>query len=726
MALGQDVGLIELLRLLHNFMGESSAQSKRMLEDSKKLGDVIERAFKIQEQHKDSLEQQRSYVQDLKNAIEDAKKKGIEASVIRSMKDELNRGETTLASMEHRPAGVGSVINSIQDFSLITDRLSDAIGKWIDFNVRMQTMQIDAIKTGWENISAGQTPYMSKTLSILNDYSKRSLEIQGEQQKATIDIVAKVVGLVGAGVGGFSSGGMGAGVGFMMGTNLVTSFVGSFMELEMTKQKQAMNELSVYTEKMGFLNNISTNVRGQRRGLAEYLSSSGQGLGNVGGNLNSVYDIAGDFAGVEGFDPKDIMQTMKMLGMTKQFQGTDQLGMATNIKLMGKTTGLGEQDILSYLTELRVRLGTPLDQLTTSFGKLVEISDKFQMPLRQVMDDFKNLAHINQRYGYSQDELIGLYAGFIGEIKKGTIGMQDFQRVLEGMSQTSTEKAIGIGALLQSADRDKILGNVASGDRSGVSSLLSLIGGMGQEDVGMFLKMASQPNADKNPFMQQMMSKYGIGQSTLESTQPYVLKSLLGMSQGFGSEGGAPAINQMIFEAFGNMTGLGLSPDYYTQGQQTKMIGTLGARGNFSGSGFGGQIEDMTGYLQTQVEPMIKMELKTMQTEYFALVDSYDMKIKEFSGDVFKAFESLEPQVSEAMKRVSKTITDELERIIAKIERRDYEKGYNVSEDPDKTAIIEEREKFKDKWGQNTMGGAIRIEITPETSEIIKAKLIDR
>jgi len=288
------------------------------------------------------------------------------------------------------------------------------------------------------------------------------------------------------------------------------------------------------------------------------------------------------------------------------------------------------------MTEMRIRLNTPLDALQSSFGRLVEISDALHMPLKQVMSDYMQLAMINQKFNFTQEQLLGLYTGFTDEIKKGTISVADFQKVLRGMSETSTDKAIGIGALLQSVSPEMVLSGVSGKDKGGVASLLSMIGKMDTEDVGMFLKMASQPNADKNPFMQGLMDKYGLSQGDLSAVQPNILKSLLGMSKGFAGTGGSPAISQMILESFGGLEGLGLASDYYTQGKQVDMINRVGTSTGFTGLNAVNQNQEFAHGLHTQRNPFAEMELN-FQKSFLPIVNKFNEEFSK-SGDIFKAY----------------------------------------------------------------------------------------
>lgn len=703
----QDLHAIEFLALLKDTITGLRAVSQDNVNTAKQVNAMLATAEEIEERKLRSIEAQRLEIEAIKKAIENIRNSSNPSSpdnqaVLRQLEQERKQKEAQYGTTMGQVSGK-DIAHSVQDWTIMANTLTDAINRWIDFNTRMQIMQMDAVKTGWENISAGQTPYMSKTIGMMSDYTRKSLEIQADQQKANLDIIGKVAGvIVGVGVGAFTGGigGVGAGITTM---SLISGFTSAIMAKEQAEQEERINKFNLYTGQHGQLNQMQNSLRTQKLGIVEYLSSGGKNFdtSNIMGTRGELRSIEDQYAGIQGFGMDEITRTMQMIGMSKQFSGGDQKSIMENIKLTGKTTGLGEQEILNYMTELRVRLSTPLENLSSTIGELADISEKFKMPLKQVMSDFLELARINQKYGYSQDQLTGLYTEFIDEVKKGTISMGDFQKFLEGMSQTSTDKAIGIGALLKGTSLEKILTGVSSEDKGGVSKLHGMIGGMQDADIGVFLKMASQPNADKNPFMQQVMDKYGITQDDLSSVQSSIPKALLGLSFGYGKEGGA-GIGQLIFEAFGNLTGLGLSNDYYTQGLQTKGIGTLGKEGAFSSTGLKGNIEQMSITLQQERNRLIEEENKIFD-RFVPIIEKYNSSLST-GKDIMSAFTDVVVELSDEMKKVSEEKLAPLMKLL---------KG----EDDGKTTITE------DIWsivGAGKIGGFDMLTFTELISEGFK------
>lgn len=725
--------IVNLVRQFQAVFGASVRDHERILnleQDFVKVAkeklSIAEKVDRLTQNHVEQLKSQKDLLEEIRLRIADAKARGEDPSLIRYLETEARGLKQSISAQSISPLAEwgGNLFNTIQQLSGTIHTLTSGIEKWIDFNVRMQNMQTEAIKTGWENIAVGQTPFMSKTIGMMTDYTNRMRENDAEKTKATIGIITSLASIAGGAVGAY----FGGGVGFMAGATtagtVVQQVAGSFMRQEEAEMKERMIELDTHTRRMGMMNEIQNQVRGQRVGIAQYLSSSGLGgtsvsMDAISGVRENLRNTEKFFAGIQGFTTEDQTQLLQMMGLSKQFAGADQEMLGQNVALMSKTTGLGQQDIMNYLIELRVRLKTPIDELQTTFGSLADISDKFQIPLKQVMSDFMELARINQRYGFTQNELLGLYSEFTDEIKKGTISMADFQKFLEGMSQTSTEKAIGIGALLQGTNKESILSNVGVEDRGGVSNLLNIISGMQTPDVGMFLKMASQPNAEKNPFMQQLMSQYNITQADLTSVQPYISKSLLGLSMGYGGATGGAGIGQMVYESFGNMTGLGLAPDYYTQGLQTRGIGALGTSGQFSGQQLGQGMSTMYDILHRNRNEYLAKEIDYFEN-LVPLSEKWVQGLKEGKSHI-EAYADIALELDSRMKQLFGTMEKEFISMIEKLmsvktqKREQLEKEEHISNlPPDVGYVMSNLERKEAKV-------AINLNLNPQVEELFHA-----
>jgi len=660
----------ELLSLLMKAIKELSSASSIFKEVGKDLStSKIDKAQRLIAGGRDKVNKQERYLEAIKTAIEDLRADGRkeDKGLLNELKEELAKGNKELREMTGtRNFGerIGDMVSSMQNFTQTADTIAGAINRWIEFNTQMQIMQITAIQTGWENISNGQTPYMSKTMSILSNYQKENLNISQEQSRATIGLISKIVGgVIGGTVGGFASGGLGVGIGAGVGTGLATSIMDAVFTMQIANEKEIMNNVNKYTQTFGMMNELQNNVRLQKIGISGYLSSSGVSSsdGDVRGIRDAILKQSTQYAGIEGFGQDQIASSLQAIGMTKQFGGVDQMQMQKDMKLAGMTTGLGEQSVMAFVTEMSIRTKAPLDRVMETFGKLTDVSDKLKMPLQQVMEDFKTLTISNQKYGFSQEVLLGLYSSFADEIKKGTMSVADFQKVLQGMSQTPTDKATGIGALLKGTSLSTILSGTPDSDKAGVSALHNLISGMDTQDIGAFLKMASSPDAKRNIFQDQILDKYNLGQSDLESMQPNVMKSLLGLSTGYGKQGSG-GLGQIIMEAFGGTVGLNMSSGYYEQGLEREQINKLGTRGDFDASKFSGAMGEKDAYLQSNVSPWLKKDLEAYQ-KYIPHIDAFNREFAE-TGDLFKSFDKILPELSKTMDEINNIITGKLHEIV--------------------------------------------------------------
>lgn len=572
-----------------------------------------------------------------------------------------------------------NIDKNISAFTRAGDSIAGSINKYIDFQARIQTLQLDMIRSGWEAISQGQTPFMSKSLQITTEYTKEMIELNAQQNKIVTGTIASTIGtVVGGVVGGFTTGSpVGVMAGASMGTGLISSITSSITEYILAEEKKDIAERMQTSKEMGLLTAGQKDLQAQKLAIGSYLAINNQSTGNFSGVEGNLYDLWQRYAGVPGFDMKEMLPNIKQMGISRQFgtNAENQINMASDINKLEAVTGVGKQEIISYFAELRMKLGVPIDGLVNRFGELYNISDKLQIPLKQVMSDLMELSVANNKYLFTQNQLDTLYVSFFKEIKEGTVSVQDLKKVMEGMSQTPLDKAIGVGALIQSMNPEDIINKSGTNNPEAMRKLLSTMSGMSAPDAGLFLKMVSSPEADKNPFMQQMMNNYGFDKKDLKGMQSEILKVALGGSRIFGDMGDGAGISQFLMEQMSGLFGNQLSPDLYKQGKEIKAIEGFGD----IGKGFGGvtdKMKEMDDYMRKHKMPLVELEINA-QKKLSLLIDDVNKRI--FEGE--KPFIVYGDSISKLTK-IMREKNNEVDNIIkgtrdkSKETEQDYELGW--------------------------------------------------
>lgn len=556
-----------------------------------------------------------------------------------------------------------NIDKNISTFTRAGEMIASSINKYIDFQTRIQTMQLDMIRSGWENISQGQTPFMSKSLQITTEYTKNMLEANTAQTKAITSGVMTALGtVIGVGVGVASANpvaGMMAGTTAIGTGNTIMSSVFDAMEAELKKKMADWQKL---TESIGITTMGQKQFQNLNLGIGSYLALNQQNIG--GGNLQtttgSLFDLYKQYAGVPGFAPQELLPLLTQMGISRQFgQNQDvQRNMAVSSLQMGGITGLNPQEILTYFSEMRIKLGVPIDQLVNRFGSLVSISEKLEIPLRQVMSDMMELSVANNRFGFSQGVINGLYESFGKEIKEQIVSMNDLKKILQGMSQTPLEQATGMGALLGSLDIEGIIAKSGTQNPENMRRFLSVLTGTQGLDKGLFMKMVAQPNAPFNPFMEDILQQTGLSRKDLQTFQPEAIKSLLGASRMMGETGMGGGAQQYIYEFFMKFFGQELSPDLMVQGAQVKGIETLGREGG-SINKITERMQDFDKHLQRIKIPLMEKEIeyqKQLSKEVGILNENLlnGIPLAEAYG---KATDKINKLMKKALDDISKMIT---------------------------------------------------------------------
>lgn len=643
---------------------------------SSKTGNIVnadERLIKLKDDYNLKLKNHRDNLEEINRLLAETEKTERNIGWVRELERQKASTVSAINNMEgsrNYQQDISSGVNFLTD---AVGKLTNGIEKWLNFQTRMANMQTDAIKLGWENISAGQTPYLTKTLGVMTEYTKASLENQTSSNNALISTVGTVVGGVVGGIIGFTAGGVGAAPGAMIGAGIVNQVLDGITKMLEKDQKQKLLDVQKDTSLFGGFKELQLELRNVRLGIGTYLSNKGmsfnnylmgEGLEKVSETEDAMRKVSMEYAGIPGFDLGEQNKLMMMMSMTKQFNSQSlggDVNLGKNVNIMSQMTGLGKEEILGYMTEMRIRLDTPLDQLSGKFLQLVDVSDKLNMPLKEVVTNIVELNKANSKYRFSQDEIIGLYSVFSDELKKGTMSIGDLQRFIKGLSDTPMDKAIGIGALINSVDRNSVLSNMKGGDKGIANEFLDAISASGG-DAGMLLKLVSQPDASKSPIMQGFMDSQGISQNQLKKWQTQLPKVLMGVASGLtqGSGTDSYAIQQYLFEQFAGMVGQDMPTDFYGQGTTLKGIEKLGYTGNFGSESTGMDFNNTSKRLRDVHDKMVESQISKMQ-ELIPVVNRYNKALEE-GKDSFEAYKIVIDDVRKITSGLEKDAKNDLIR----------------------------------------------------------------
>lgn len=552
--------------------------------------------------------------------------------------------------------------NTLSEFEGIAHSFANAVNTYIEFTTRIQTMQLDAIKTGWENISQGQTPYMSKSLSIMDNYAKEMLEAGKESTQATMGLIGTISSVIGtAGVMGLMTGNVEIGIPAMAISGVmqvVTSLMESSAKLIEAKLKEELAGVAKTTESIGLVSGMYSDVMGTRQKIGTYLSTSqGMGFGDYTNRETNVQgllmDLERKYGGVEGMQMQDFLPILQMAGMSKQFGGVGDNkmgGFLENTQTLSKMTGLGSQDIMQTMTEMRIRLGTPIDQLQDKFMGLINVSEKLALPLKQVMSDFMELSKANNKYGYSQEQIMGLYTSFGDELKKGTVTVADLSHYMKGMMETPFEKMIGTMQLL-SSNPDMVLKNY-QGNAGVAQDILGKLGGLSSGERALFGQIMQNPETEfeSSPNAKALMNKMGLSKQDLVSMKPELSKMVRNLGYNFGSQSEDLGMGDFMATQMMHSMGLDLPTDLTGRSRMEKGIMNTGTSSNVMEglSNVKNTFSSFSNELKSEVNPSIVKELE--------LKKQLVMETSKFNSEFLKTGKTFDDWMLSLRKIVPETL----------------------------------------------------------------------
>lgn len=530
------------------------------------------------------------------------------------------------------------------------------MGDFLRLNKETELIQLRMSTQGFTNISGQSTPLMNQSLQTYGKQREAQIEAEYTRYSGAMNIASMIAGMV--------VGAPGGAVGMMLGAGAVTTLTKSIVDMMLAGQKEAQANFMATTERLGIVNQVIGMDRDFRDRMETFYTSRGQmfggnemaGGGTVGNMRDKLIQNEARFAGMKGFGAQEIGGLMTQMASSRLYGNMGDEGymqQANQVSALSRITGASIPEIISIYQDLRMKLATPVDELAARFYQLNKVSLDLSIPLSQVVNDMAQLRQINMRFGYSQEQLMGLYMTMGDEIKKGTVNMQDLGKVLQSISSQGLDKAIGVGALIQSTGREAIMANYVGPNAGAANQFLNTITGMNQEDIGLFLKMVANPTAGKNEFMQGLMEQYGVTQDMLQGFNPELQRIMRATSKSYTGTGQGSAINQYIYEAMQSLQGVPFETDLYKQAQQEKMITGIGTTAGVSPLGKTGVEVDMFKRfqdLEAQSDKQKKKELE-MYEKLMEQVDIFGQKVEDLVDNkmdplqaAFTAFNEIVPK----------------------------------------------------------------------------------
>lgn len=347
---------------------------------------------------------------------------------------------------------------------------------------------------------------------------------------------------------------------------------------------------SVLIEGLGMLIKSTKDVDEVKRQVISSFGSRGEDMTSIyGGNLtmdnsNSLlkrlYNTQAKFKDTPEFSTSSQMQLNQQYQGSRQFGDIDYHDLGVETTMIGKSRNMGGSEVAQLFIELKQKLNEPIDNLTGRFFQLDNISKDLGINLRDVIRDYQQLIRDNQKYGYSQEQVMGIYSSFGEEIKKGTVSVSQLSEFMKGISGMGTDKSVGLAQLL-TQNPEGMLANF-KGDKENANKILSVLNqamsGGDELGAGQILRMINNPNADysQDKNLSGILNQYGLTGGDLKKLNPDMEKMIMAQSQSFGAESGSFGSSRLIYEKMMGMMGMNLSDNLTDSMYQQKGYDSVG------------------------------------------------------------------------------------------------------------------------------------------------------
>lgn len=595
-----------------------------------------------------------------------------------------------------------------------TDHMGNIMDSYVDKVKQSFSVMFDIMKTGWDLSYSDTKDYMDKVAELrdrlfekIQDSNNKEVEQEKEKINEKIKVNEKeldeikrntdkkidekkkemnALGISGTDiyktVAGDVQGAMGPGYqsAYLNQTiGIIGSAIASIGDAISLSFGSMVKDLTkALSDTLGLMSSLMKENDETKRMILTYASSRGISYNGVYDDKlfttdpSSVYkrlqETEAKFAGIQEFEKAPMLKEMAQLSSSRQFgKSEDYLSDATNINLLSRATNIDSGTLTQFFIDLRQKLHEPMETLYGRFEQLNEISLNLGISLKEVMRDYQQMVLANAKMGYSQEQLMGIYADFGQEIKKGTVTVSQLMEYMKGLKGQSSEQAIsGLALLLDSSDND-IMKNYQGKNPNTARNALDILRSSFEQspfDAAQIMRMMNNPNADysQDPFLSGLMQQYGLTPTMLKQMNPEIEKLVQAKGITFGEQSSNLGEGYFLQEKIRSSLGLSMPNDLvdamlgqkgYKDAGTTKKVPALSkAKDNVKGL-----IDKTQKDLEATVSLLAK-ELKRFDQMLLSAQNTME-KILKAGGSLGDAIEGSAIEIKRAMKQMKIDVSGE-------------------------------------------------------------------
>lgn len=451
--------------------------------------------------------------------------------------------------------------------------------------------QKDATKEKLDNVDK-ETSAKLESLKKQDEAERESMEARKKLREFTGGMNEGIGGIIEAGHLGSTTSSI-----LKMGGNLVGG--GLNIASGLNAGQGVKDIMGVMTEGIGMLIESVKETDNLKRQIISGKGMQGEDVNSIYGNelsygksnslLNRLKITEEHYAGTPEFEDKAQLQLQQQYQQSRGFgEDTDYHKLGVDTTLIGKSRGIGGSEVASLFIEMQHKLHEPIENLTGRFFQLDNIAKDLGINIKEVIRGYQQLMTDNERYGYTQEQLMGFYSTFGDEIKKGTISVSQLSEFMRGVAGMGTDKSVGLASML-TQDQEGLMNNFSGNKQNGnqILSILNKAMSSGDElGAGQLLRMMNNPEADysQDKNLSGLLKQYGLSQTDLKKLNPDVEKLIMAQSQSMaGQSGEGMGGSRVIYEKMMDMMGMPLSSNLFDSMQQQKGYGSVGTKSGVMG-----------------------------------------------------------------------------------------------------------------------------------------------
>lgn len=594
-----------------------------------------------------------------------------------------------------------------------TDHMGNIMDSYVDKVKQSFSVMFDIMKTGWDLSYSDTKDYMDKVAELrdrlfekIQDSNNKEVELEKEKINEKIKANEKeldeikrntdkkidekkkemnALGISGTEIYGTATNDMRSAMGPYQSAylNQTIGIIGSAIAsigdaISLSFGSMVKDLTKALSDTLGLMSSLMKENDETKRMILTYASSRGISYNGVYDDKlfttdpSSVYkrlqETEAKFAGIQEFEKAPMLKEMAQLSSSRQFgKSEDYLSDATNINLLSRATNIDSGTLTQFFIDLRQKLHEPMETLYGRFEQLNEISLNLGISLKEVMRDYQQMVLANAKMGYSQEQLMGIYADFGQEIKKGTVTVSQLMEYMKGLKGQSSEQAIsGLALLLDSSDND-IMKNYQGKNPNTARNALDILRSSFEQspfDAAQIMRMMNNPNADysQDPFLSGLMQQYGLTPTMLKQMNPEIEKLVQAKGFTFGEQSSNLGEGYFLQEKMRSLMGLGMPTDLvdamigqkgYKDAGTTKKVPALSkAKDNVKGL-----IDKTQKDLEATVSLLAK-ELKRFDQMLLSAQNTME-KILKAGGSLGDAIEGSAIEIKRAMKQMKIDVSGE-------------------------------------------------------------------